>query len=80
MEYEEVLVVVSILRWMVWGQTPDWYQQEMERSVGTWVADNSAYVSEQETDDAYGITWEWGVGKKSLLGSLYGLKEIEGNQ
>ena len=62
---------------MVWGQAPEWYQQEMERTVGSWVADNSVYMSEQETDDAYGISWEWGVGKKSLLGSRYGLKETK---
>jgi hypothetical protein len=24
--------------------------------------------------DAYGIEWEWGLGKKSLVGRLYGIK------
>ena len=35
-----------------WGQVPEWYQQEMARSVGTWVADNASYLNEQETDEA----------------------------
>lgn len=57
------------------AQIPEWYQAEMTRQVGTWVADNNDYISENETDDAYAITWEYGVGKTSLLGRLYGMKD-----
>jgi len=57
------------------GQIPEWYQHEMARSVGTWMADNASYMNEQETDEAYGISWEWGAGQKSLIGRLYGLKD-----
>ncbi len=52
----------------------------MGRSVGVWVADNSAYMNENETDDSYAVEWTWGAGKKSLLGVLYGLKNGERTQ
>ncbi|NNM23299.1 MAG: hypothetical protein HKO54_07080 [Flavobacteriaceae bacterium] len=49
----------------------------MERQVGIWKASNSEYMNENETDDAYAIEWKWGVGQKSLLGILFGMKNGE---
>jgi hypothetical protein len=45
-----------------------------EKLVGNWVADNSTFKNDVDTMDAYGIEWAWGLGKKSLVGRLYGLK------
>ena len=42
---------------------------------GVWITDNSAYQSEQEPFDAYGLHWEYGLGRKSLKGRLFCLKE-----
>ena len=60
---------------LMFAQVPDWYNKEMNRMVGTWIADNSNYVTEQETDDSYAIQWSWGKNKESLNGILYGLKD-----
>ena len=57
------------------AQIPEWYTHEMNRLVGTWVADNTVYMNDQENDDAYAIEWRRGIGKKNLLGRLYGLKK-----
>lgn len=73
----KIFWLVVLVCGTVWGQVPEWYQQEMARSVGTWEADNTMYMNEQETDDAYGITWEWGLGQQSLIGNLYGLKNTK---
>lgn len=43
--------------------------------TGVWIADNSAYQSAQEPYDAYGMAWEWGLGKKNLKGRLFCMKE-----
>jgi len=55
---------------------PDWVRGEWEflvRGSGTWIADNSAFKSDNNPYDAFGIHWEYGLGKKSLKGRLYGI-------
>jgi hypothetical protein len=54
---------------------PQWVTGMWTELVGTWVADNSAYRDERDTMDAYGIEWRWGIGRKSLVGRLYGIKD-----
>ncbi len=54
---------------------PAWAKAEMQRMVGTWLADNSAYQSTDEPIDAYGMEWQWGIGEQSLTGRLYGLRD-----
>lgn len=54
---------------------PDWVREHWGRMVGRWVADNSTYKSDQETADAYGIEWAWGVGRTSLTGRLFALED-----
>ncbi len=54
-------------------QVPDWFITTLEGSVGSWVADNDTYQSEQEPFDQYAMDWEWGIGKQSIKGTLYGL-------
>lgn len=44
------------------------------RLVGTWIADNTAYKSDADPYDAFGIEWSWGIGQKSLVGRLYGIQ------
>lgn len=57
---------------------PEWLTEkwaEQTQNNGTWLADNSKYQSVQEPFDAYGIQWEYGLGKKHLRGRLYALKD-----
>lgn len=54
---------------------PDWFMQDLEANVGTWIADNSAYQGEQEPFEAYGLEWKWAIGKTSITGRLYALQE-----
>lgn len=56
---------------------PDWVLAHWERMVGRWIADNSAYRSDQETADAYGIEWAWAIGRSSLTGRLFALEDGE---
>jgi hypothetical protein len=49
--------------------------KEMSARIGVWVADNSAYRSEAEPWEAYAIEWSWGLGRKSLIGRLYGMRD-----
>ena len=72
-----IALLLSMFTTVVSAQIPEWYQIEMSRLVGTWVANNNEYMNENETDNAYAITWEWGAGKTSLLGKLYGMKDGE---
>jgi hypothetical protein len=53
-------------------QIPAWFLSDLEKNIGTWTADNSAYKSENETQDKYEIQWQWGIGKTSITGTLYG--------
>lgn len=61
---------------------PDWVIEDWNFQMshtGIWMADNSAYQGEQEPYDAYGMEWEWGLGKKSLQGRMFclqGEKEV----
>jgi hypothetical protein len=54
---------------------PDRVTSNWEKLIGTWITDNSAYKSETDSMDAYGIEWSWGLGKKSLVGRLYGIRD-----
>lgn len=61
----------------LFAQTPQWYLDELKRLEGVWLTDNSEYMSEQETDDTYGLEWKRGIGKNNLLGELFGMKDGE---
>jgi hypothetical protein len=57
---------------------PDWVRRDWEywtQGTGRWIADNAKYKAENEPFDAYGTEWKWGLGKKSLKGRLFALKE-----
>jgi hypothetical protein len=57
---------------------PRWFLEHLEymaRDGGRWIADNAAYRSDQEPYDAYGMSWEWGLGKNSLKGRLFGVQD-----
>jgi len=68
-----VLVFIWVLMPLKAQEVPPWFEENMQASVGEWVADNQQYKSDQEPFDAYGMTWEWGIGKKSIVGTLYGI-------
>ncbi|MCJ7467741.1 MAG: hypothetical protein MUO53_13725 [Maribacter sp.] len=75
MKYYFILIALFFLNQKLRSQIPEAYQLEMNRQVGTWVADNEAYMNANETDDSYAIQWQWGAGKQSLLGLLSGMKD-----
>lgn len=52
---------------------PEWAHAEMTRLIGTWHTDNSAYQSEDEPYEAYGIEWSWGIGETNVVGRLFAL-------
>lgn len=57
---------------------PNWVQEHfafMTQGSGRWITDNSTYKSKDEPFDAYGTEWKWGVGKKSIRGRLFALKD-----
>ncbi len=70
-----ISIPILILTTITHGQekTPDWFTKNMEQSIGVWVTDNSVYKNEKEPFDQYGMEWNWGIGKQSLTGTLYGL-------
>ena len=56
---------------------PRWLKNHMDymtRGTGQWIADNSKFKTKNEPFDEYGIIWKWGIGKKSMRGRLYGLR------
>lgn len=55
---------------------PTWFHEhiaELTADSGVWLADNSAYQSEQEPADHYALHWRYGIGKQSAIGRLYSL-------
>lgn len=57
---------------------PGWVMEDWNfqtAGTATWIADNATYKNENEPYDAYGMQWEWGLGKKSLKGRLYCIRE-----
>ncbi len=57
---------------------PRWVSDEWEvwtRNGGVWTTDNRDYKSEQQPYDAFGMEWTWGLGKKSIKGRLYVIKD-----
>lgn len=57
---------------------PAWYLEHvtnMTRDGGRWIADNSDYLSDRETDDAYGVEWIAAPGGAAMCGRLFGLRE-----
>lgn len=46
-----------------------------QRLIGTWITDNSEYRTDAEPFDAFGLDWSWGLGRQSLVGRLYGLRD-----
>ena len=59
-------------------EIPDWVQQiwhQHTQGSGIWITDNSSYRSDQEPYDAYGMQWEWGIGKSSIKGRLYCIRD-----
>jgi hypothetical protein len=56
---------------------PAWLRSHMEMMVadsGLWVADNSAWKSADEPFEAYAMQWQWGIGRQSIVGRLFGLR------
>ena len=51
---------------------PEWYQKEIEQSIGTWIADNKAYQSSAEPFDHYMLEWKKGKNEQEITGKMYG--------
>lgn len=57
---------------------PAWVQEDWQfwtQDSGRWLTDNTANKSQNEPFDAYGMEWKWGLGKKTLKGRLFALRE-----
>ena len=75
----EKLILSIIILWSVTLQAQDeaiqipiWFQENMESSIGSWITDNEDYKSDEEPMEAYGMEWQWAIGKKSITGNMYG--------
>lgn len=54
---------------------PETFLKSINSDIGIWIADNSEYKSKEEPYEAYGLEWKYGIGNKSLIGRLYGIKD-----
>ncbi|REJ76164.1 MAG: hypothetical protein DWQ47_11140 [Acidobacteria bacterium] len=60
------------------SQMPDWLREHMDymtQGSAMWVTSNDEYKSENEPFEAYATEWKYGVGKQSLIGRLYGIRD-----
>ena len=58
------------------GALPGWYQTEIDslsQGSGRWVADNSAFRSEQEPFEQYVVEWRKASDQRGLTGRLFGI-------
>lgn len=72
------LLAFTLISFGSTAQIPDQVLRHWEvltANGGTWIADNSAYINDTEKADAYGITWTYGLGKTSVTGRLFGIKD-----
>ena len=77
MRYAFLVLVSAMFFSLCYSQEkgiPNWFLEELEGEIGSWVADNSEY-KDDEPFDFFAITWAWGTSKKTLIGRLYGLKD-----
>ncbi len=59
---------------------PAWFLQDiatLTAGSGRWIADNSAYKSEQEPFDAYGTEWQASFDGTTMTGRLFGIRNGE---
>ena len=59
---------------------PDWFLEEIRlltSGSGRWIADNSAYRSDEEPYDAYVTEWRASFDGTTMTGRLYGLRDGE---
>lgn len=57
---------------------PAWLREEMTQlasGTGRWLVDNRANMSPDEPWDHYGMEWTWGLGRQTLEGRLFALKD-----
>jgi hypothetical protein len=57
---------------------PQWYLDDIRNLAadgGRWIADNSAYMNEQEPYEAYGVEWVSGFDGATMSGRLFGVKD-----
>lgn len=52
---------------------PQWFLDDMKKNIGVWIMDNKKNISEKDKHTAYGLEYEWGIGKTSIIGTLYGI-------
>jgi hypothetical protein len=60
------------------SKSPQWYLEDIARLTaegGRWITDNSAYQSENEPFEAYGMEWQSGFDGDTMTGRLFGIKD-----
>jgi len=56
---------------------PAWVQKDWEHATqdsGTWIAENP-HKDENTPYDAFGLEWKWGLGKKTLRGRMFVIRD-----
>jgi len=62
------------------GAPPEWFLKEIKMITadgGRWIADNAAYVSDEEKFDHYGMEWKSSFGGTIATGRLFGIADGE---
>lgn len=57
---------------------PAWlrdHMRQLAQGTGRWIASNHRYMSDDEPFEEYGIAWRWGIGRQSLIGRLFGVRQ-----
>jgi len=57
------------------AEIPQWFLDDLEESIGTWIADNSEYKSDEEPYEKYGLEWKYGIGNTSLIGRMFAYQD-----
>lgn len=55
---------------------PPWFAEQLAlltANGGRWEADNTRYRSADEPVDTYVLVWDWGPGRRSIRGRLFGV-------
>ena len=75
MKITKLIIIFSLFNTQVFAENsiPDWFIDDLKKNIGVWTTDNSAYKSENEPQDSYVMDWQWGIGKTSITGRLYGV-------
>ncbi|MCB0751726.1 MAG: hypothetical protein KDC52_09645, partial [Ignavibacteriae bacterium] len=68
-----LLAIIGLNLFAQESKIPQWFLDDISKMNGTWIADNSEFMSDQEPYTSYISEWNIGIDSKSLTGKIYGL-------